>query len=321
MKRSMLLFALSMALAAGVIAAGVITAGVITAGVITARAIAAEPEPQPNEEAAVKAVADAYIAAYNRGDAKALANLWSEKGDWITPAGQRAHGREAIEKQLESLFADNQGGQLEMAESSVRFVTPDVAVDEGIVGVIRPEQEVKASAYIAVVVKQDGQWKVDSLRGTAIPEAPAPAPAASPLADLEWLVGEWTDAGGNAAISTTVAWTKNKSFLTYSFKVAVPDGDDFEGTQVIGWDPADGTIRSWMFDSDGGFGDGTWTKKDNRWTVKFKQVLPDGRRASATNIYTIIDSDTLTWQSIGREVDGQFMPNVGPVKVIRKEKS
>ncbi len=101
----------------------------------------------------------------------------------------------------------------------------------------------------------------------------------------------------------------------------MPDGDDFEGTQVIGWDPAEGTIRSWMFDSDGGFGEGTWTKKDNRWTIKFKQVLPDGRRASATNIYTIIDNNTITWQSIGREVDGQFMPNVGPVKVVRKEKS
>ena len=149
-------------------------------------------------------------------------------------------------------------------------------------------------------------------------EAPAPA---SPLNDLAWLVGQWTDAGGDSAISTTVVWTKNKSFLSYSFKVAPPGAADLEGTQVIGWDPAAGTIRSWMFDSDGGFGEGTWSKKGNRWLIKFKQVLPDGRKASATNIYTIIDHDTITWQSIGREVDGQFMPNIGPVKVIRKGKS
>ena len=63
--------------------------------------------------------------------------------------------------------------------------------------------------------------------------------------------------------------------------------DDLEGTQVIGWDPAAGTIRSWMFDSDGGFGEGIWSKKDNSWIVKFSQVLPDGRKASATNIYTL----------------------------------
>jgi len=147
------------------------------------------------------------------------------------------------------------------------------------------------------------------------------AAAASPLNDLAWLVGEWTDPSGDSAISTRVTWTKNKSFLSYSFKVSVPGVDDLEGTQVIGWDPAAGTIRSWMFDSDGGFGGGTWSKKDNHWIIKFKQVLPDGRKASATNIYTIIDHDTITWQSIGREVDGQFMPNIGPVKVIRKGKT
>ena len=66
--------------------------------------------------------------------------------------------------------------------------------------------------------------------------------------------------------------------------------DDLEGTQVIGWDPAAGTIRSWMFDSDGGFGEGIWTKNDNTWIVKFSQVLPDGRKASATNIYTLVDA-------------------------------
>ncbi len=158
MKRSMLLFALSIALAAGVIAV---------------RAMAAEPEAQPNEEAAVKAVADAYLAAYNRGDAKALADLWSEKGDWITPAGQRAHGRAAIERELESLFAANQGGQLEMVESSVRFVTPDVAIDEGRVRVTRPGEDASESTYFAVVARQDGRWKVDSLRNTEIPPRPS----------------------------------------------------------------------------------------------------------------------------------------------------
>ena len=140
----------------------------------------------------------------------------------------------------------------------------------------------------------------------------------STLKDLEWLVGEWGDANGETAISTNVAWTKNKSFLSYAFKVSAPGAEDLEGTQVIGWDPAAKTIRSWMFDSDAGFGEGTWTKKDNRWIIKFKQVLPDGRKASATNIYTIIDKNSITWQSIGREVNRQFMPNIGPVNVMRK---
>ena len=97
--------------------------------------------------------------------------------------------------------------------------------------------------------------------------------------------------------------------------------DDLEGTQVIGWDPAAGTIRSWMFDSDGGFGEGAWSKKGNSWVVKFHQVLPDGRKASATNIYTIVDDNTVTWKSVGREVDGQFLPNVDEVTMVRKTAS
>ena len=175
---------------------------------------------------------------------------------------------------------------------------------------IAKEPKVKSNDEAAV------QAAVNS--NTEVLNAPA---SASPLNDLAWLVGEWTDPSGASAISTTVTWTKNKSFLNYSFKVSVAGTDDLEGTQVIGWDPAAGTIRSWMFDSDGGFGEGTWSKKGNRWMIEFRQVLPDGRKASATNIYTMINNNTITWQSIGREVDGHFLPNIGPVKVIRKGKS
>ena len=76
-----------------------------------------------------------------------------------------------------------------------------------------------------------------------------------------------------------------------------------------------------MFDSDGGFGEGTWSKKGNSWIVKFNQVLPDGRKASATNIYTLIDANTFTWKSIGRKVGDEFLPNVEEVKIVRKTAS
>jgi hypothetical protein len=55
--------------------------------------------------------------------------------------------------------------------------------------------------------------------------------------------------------------------------------------------------------------------------VKFSQVLPDGRKASATNIYTLVDANTCTWKSIGRNVDGEFLPNIDEVKLVRKTAS
>jgi hypothetical protein len=73
-----------------------------------------------------------------------------------------------------------------------------------------------------------------------------------------------------------------------------------------------------MFDSDGGFGEGTWSRKNDSWIIKFSQVLPDGRKASATNIYTLVNGNSFAWKSIGRQVDGQFLPNVEAVKMVRK---
>ena len=283
---------------------------------LAASAQAAEKGPaNTSPESAIRAAIESYVAAYNRGDAKAVAAHWSDSAEWISPSGQRFLGRQAIERELQTLFAENKGVHIEVTDPVIRIASPDVAIEEGTVRVIRAAESPSDSTYLAVHVKKGGQWKLDTVRETDVPETAA---ASSPLQDLAWLVGQWTDDSPDATVAATVSWTKNKSFLNYSFKASAPGMDDLEGTQVIGWDPAAGTIRSWMFDSDGGFGEGIWSKKDNTWTVKFSQVMPDGRKASATNIYTLVDSNTITWKSIGRKVDSEFLPNVEEVKLVRK---
>jgi uncharacterized protein (TIGR02246 family) len=294
-----------------------VLAAVVAAWAVAVPALAAQNEkPAPaSDESAIRAAIDSYVAAYNRGDAKAVAAHWSGSGVWVSPSGQRFQGRPAIEKELQALFAENKGVRIEVLRPTVRVLSPDSAIEEGTVRVLRPAEPPHDATYLAVHVKEAGQWKLHTVRETDVPEAP---PAGSPLQELAWLVGQWSDDSPDAAVSATVAWTKNKSFLNYSFKASVPGMDDLEGTQVIGWDPAAGTIRSWMFDSDGGFGEGTWSKKGNAWLVKFSQVLPDGRRASATNVYTLVDENTVLWKSIGRKVDNQFLPNVEEVKIVRE---
>jgi len=281
-------------------------------------AVAAEPEQQARDLNAIRASLDSYVAAYNRGDAKAAAHHWSDTGEWISPAGDRVQGREAVEKAMGDFFSNNKGVKIEALDHSVRLVTSDVAVAEGTARVIGPDQPPSDSTYIAICVQREGKWQLDSVRETSLPGS---TPARVPLEELAWMVGQWVDQSAESTVETSVTWTKNKSFLSCSFKVSVPEMADLEGTQVIGWDPTAGKIRSWMFDSDGGFGEGVWTRKDNRWTVKFTQVLSDGRKASATNIYTCVDADHYTWQSIGRQIDGQFAPNIDEVSVVRKEAS
>ncbi len=287
--------------------------------VLAIGAQAADKKPaDTSDEAAIRAAVESYVAAYNRGDAKAVAAHWSDSGQWISPSGERFQGKQAIEKELRSLLAQNKGVRIEVTRPTIRIISPDAAIEEGTARVFQPAEPPSESTYLAVHVKKDGHWKLDTVRETEIPAAP---PANSPLEDLAWLVGQWTDDSPQASGECNVTWTKNKSFLSYSFKMSAPEWTTSNGTQVIGWDPAAGTIRSWMFDSDGGFGEGVWSKKGDSWVVKFSQVLPDGRKASATNIYTPVDANSFTWKSVGRKLDGEFLPNVEEVKMIRKTAS
>lgn len=266
-----------------------------------------------SEEEAVRQCVESYVAAYNRHDAEAVAALWSESGEWVSPTGEHFKGREAIAKELKAIFDASEGLRIEVSRPTIRLVTSDVAMEEGTVRVFSASAAPSDSTYIAIHVKKDGQWRLDSVRETELTETPA---ASALLQDLAWLVGEWGDA--DAASQTSVKWTKNKTFLSYSFKIAASDMDDLEGTQVIGWDPVAKTIRSWMFDSDGGFGEGVWSKKGDSWVVKFSQVLADGRTASSTNIYTPLDSNSFTWKAIGRQVAGEYLPNMEELKITRK---
>ena len=79
------------------------------------------------------------------------------------------------------------------------------------------------------------------------------------------------------------------------------------GTEVIGWDPRTSRIRSWVFDSDGGFGENVWVHDGNRWLIKYSGTLADGSEASATHILTNVDAATATLQSKDRVVDDKCL--------------
>jgi len=274
-------------------------------------------KPSP-DEAAIRAAVESYVAAYNRGDAKAVADHWSETAEWVSPAGKRIQGRAAIEQALTAMFAELKGLKVEVSSPTVRLVTGDVAIEEGTATVVRPGESPSASTYIAIHVKKDGKWKLDSVRET---EIPVEAFARDGLDQLDWMVGEWVDSGEASTVESKVAWTKNGAFLSCSFRVATSDADDLEGTQVIGWDPVSRTIRSWLFDSDGGFGQGVWTRNGDRWIVSLSQTLEDGSQASATNIYKVVDENSYTWQSVERRLDGESLPDIKEVKVVRAAKA
>ena len=140
-----------------------------------------------------------------------------------------------------------------------------------------------------------------------------------PLEALDWMVGTWIDEGEDATIVTECAWTKNRKFLKRSFKVKIDEEVTLEGDQFVGWDPLANQIRSWTFDSEGGFGEGLWIQDGDQWLVKASFVLADGSRASSLNVYTRVDDDTIRWQSTNREIAGELQPNIPEVTVVRQK--
>ncbi|MGO9462571.1 MAG: hypothetical protein ACLQIB_29180 [Isosphaeraceae bacterium] len=147
---------------------------------------------------------------------------------------------------------------------------------------------------------------------------PQSEPAASPLEELAWMVGDWVDQDDDATIESSVNWTKNRKFLTRSFRVSVKNSAPHSGMQLIGWDPAEKTIRSWTYDAEGGFGEERWRRTGDRWTIRTKYTLPDGKLGSATQVMHPIDDKTFTWRSVNRVVGGTLQPDIDEVTVVRK---
>jgi uncharacterized protein (TIGR02246 family) len=276
---------------------------------------AADNPASENEDAAVRKASEAYVEAYNRGDAAAVADLWSAQGEFTAPSGEKVKGRDKIKAAIQAFFSANKGIRVDAAVFEVQFPGAGRALEKGVAVVRRPDGQTEDSMYSAEYANEGGAWKLLAVNEE---ESPIPIQNIAQLGRLEWLVGEWADKDETGAVETSFQWTKNYGFISGVFQVTIGNRLDVEGTQVIGWDPVSKRIRSWIFDSNGSFGEGEWTNAGNNWTVKTKTVMNDGRTASATNIYTYVDDDTYTWRSIGREVAGELLPNVDEVTVVRK---
>ena len=106
-------------------------------------------------------------------------------------------------------------------------------------------------------------------------------------------------------IVTSYRWTDNKNFILGEFNIQVAGRPVMSGSQRIGWDPLAKVIRSWVFDSEGGFAEGVYSQDGDRWIVKLTGVTRDGEPATATNVITLLGKDRMTWQSRDRIVGGR----------------
>jgi uncharacterized protein (TIGR02246 family) len=275
-----------------------------------------QPGERPTDEAAIRKADEVYVLAFNKHDAQALADSWSPEAVYLNRiTGAEVVGRAAIAEQFTAFFKDQPQVKVDLTVESIQFVSPNVAVEQGTARTLSPNAEPNEIAYNAVYVKRDGRWLLDRVTDQAKEAVPSHY---EQLKVLEWMVGRWVDKDDNVDIQTEVNWTKNRNFLMRSFTVAAQGRIDMSGMHIIGWDPAAQAIRSWTFDSDGGFAEATWTHKGDRWFINNKGVLADGRKASMVNVIKALDKDSFTWQTIERTAGGELLPNIQEVVVVRE---
>ncbi len=282
----------------------------------------AEPKTPPNSvkapsaESEIRATAVAFVQAFNRGDARAVAALWTADGTAADDNGTIYKGRAAIEAQYAELFKAMPGARMEVSVKSIDFPTPTTAIEDGIAQVVSenggPPQ---ASRYTVMHIKQDGMWLMASEREASI-ELPSNFARVEGLA---WLVGTWTAKRDAKTVRTTVRWIANKSFLERDYTIRKDGIAVSSGKQIIGWDAKARQIRSWSFDASGGYGTGVWTATPDGWRIESSGVMADGVPTSSRDLLIRVpdEDNVLGWRSVGRSVGGASLPDTPEVVLDR----
>ncbi|HWC89334.1 MAG TPA: SgcJ/EcaC family oxidoreductase, partial [Pirellulales bacterium] len=256
-------------------------------------------------EAAVRKASRDYLVALNSGDFKAAAAFWTADGVYVDPSGRSMKAQRVVAEELGKRFAGAKKPQLALDVKSLRVLTSDSVLEEGIVDVQSPEgAALPRGRFSTVWVKQQDKWLIKSVH--------EPAPSALThyfaLSQLGWLVGNWTAEAEGYAIHIHCAWTPGHAYLVREISVSSEGKLRHSVTQRIGLDPMSPKIKSWSFDADGGMAEAFWDKSGDSWHVFSRGASRDGQVTSARNIYRDVTADSYTLESAEAHAGSRSLP-------------
>jgi uncharacterized protein (TIGR02246 family) len=258
-----------------------------------------------NDEAGVRAAIDAYSASLRSGDLNAIMGHWAADADFTSDSGEVTRGRDAIGRLFVGSLEDLKAGKTTIKVETLRFLTPDVAAMDGTIEFAPANGPVEINRYSAVWAKKGGRWVIASARD--LPEAEGQA-ADRGMKELQWLAGDWTAQKGDASIKLSVKPDLDGKFAMLRYEIKSPK-ETINVLQVLGWDPTEGALRSWTFDSRGGFGESAWIREGSVWMGDTIGVLPTGQVGSSLNFIEMKGPNSFVWKSTDREVEGQPIPD------------
>jgi uncharacterized protein (TIGR02246 family) len=278
--------------------------------------VAAPSTRQADDARAIAALVASFTRAFNAGDATAAAATYAEDALVVDEQSERTEGRAAVRDQLAASFAESPGSTIAIKVANLRFLGPDTALEEGSTTIMPAGagQAPEVTRFTVVYVKHDGRWLQSAVRD----EVSHDLTPHDRLKELEWMVGEWINESQAAVVHTTCKWADNGNFLTREFTMKTHGRPVLSGTQLIGWDPVRGQFKTWIFDTEGGFGEGYFSRNGDEWVVKAEGVRQDGKHASVTNILKRLGKDRASWQSVDRTVGGLAIPGIAEFTLVRK---
>lgn len=268
--------------------------------------------PAADQSAAIRKTVADYCEAFNKGDVQAIANYWAQDAEYTSDTGTETKGRAAISAMFRKFLAEHKGAKMNLTIKSVRFLRSDVALGEGMSEVTTAEGSDKGR-FTAAWVKSDGHWLLTSAR-----DLPSEGEAVNPAHGLNWIAGQWQSEGKGTPVSMTAKSVLGKMFMQLEFAIKRPDGD-LTVLYLFGYDPVSDQVKSWTFDSAGGYGEALWTREGNQWVGQAAGVLPDGGSGTTTYVVKYVDDDNFVLVMRDREVAGQPLAD-SETKYVRKAK-
>jgi uncharacterized protein (TIGR02246 family) len=287
---------------------------VLGGGFTPAQDKTAKDPKRESDRLAIDKLTKDMVQAFAKRDAAAIAAHWTQEGEFIRNDGEPIRGRDAIQRGYAEFFKTLKGTpKLEFQLDAVHFPSADMAATEVTLRLKNGGETVASGRQAIVAVREGDQWKVAIIR-----EWDRDISLDLGLKDLQWLIGTWQSVGKDREVTLTYEWDENRAFLRGRFTVKEGTKVIESGTEVIGKDTARGVMRSWVFQSDGGFGGGVWTREGKKWNVAFHGVQADGRELTATILYIPVGPNTLTWQAVNQVLDGVPVADSPPIKVTKR---
>lgn len=269
----------------------------------------------PNADAAAKTALDAYAEAINKQNLEALGGFWAENAEHIDDEGTATKGREKIVAMFKKIFADQPKLSVKLASTSARFLGSEVLLIDG-TAEVKNGNDTDTSMFESIWVKSGDKWQLSRVRELPSPDAGGDSNYEK-LKELEWLVGDWTAEAKDYSVTLHVKWAKNKNFLFVEQSVATQGKETVSVTKIIGWDSGRESLRTWFFDSDGGFGGALVAREGNTWIEAGESLTRNGGEGTAKHTSKFVDDNTFEWSSTERRLDSAPLPDL-KLKYTRK---